>query len=187
MTLWYVSRATGLIALALFTLAMALGALTSGRAATPGLPRFAVVALHRNASLLSLAFLSVHIGSAVIDSYVSIGWSDSIVSFLSSYQTLWIGLGTVAFDLLLAVLITTAVRTRIPLRLWQVVHRMSYLCWPIALAHTFGLLQSDANWHWILAFDIGCVLVVVAALLYRWAVIHPDTAARNATLERSSR
>lgn len=180
MTLWYVSRATGLISLALLSLAMVLGALTSGRISTARLPRFAVSGLHRNVSLLSLAFLAVHIIAATVDSYVSLGWADSVIPFTSGYRPFWIGLGAVGLDLLLAVVVTSLMRTRIPLRAWRLVHWSSYACWPVAVAHSFGLLASDRNQVWIAAFDIGCVLAVVAAVGYRAVLQHPDTRMRGA-------
>lgn len=179
MTLWYLSRATGLVALVLFSLATALGALTAGRVASPAMPRFAISALHRNVSLLSLAFLLLHIVSATVDSYVPIRWRDTVVPFVSRYHPVWMGLGAVAFDLLLAVLLTSLVRTRLSLRLWRGVHWLSYLCWPVAVAHCLGLRAADADRGWILSLDIACIVAVVLAVGVRAVLIHPDTRMRT--------
>jgi NADH:ubiquinone oxidoreductase subunit F (NADH-binding) len=119
--LWYVSRATGMLALLLLTGTVVLGTLTGGRATFAGLPRFAVAALHRNLSLLTLAFLVVHVATAVIDDYAGIGWLDTVLPFVSVYHPFWLGLGAVAFDLLLALAGTSLLRTRIPPRAWRAV------------------------------------------------------------------
>jgi predicted ferric reductase len=183
--LWYVSRATGLVSLVLFTATVVLGTMNAGRFATAGWPRFTISALHKNVSLVSIAFLAVHISTAILDSYVSLHWVDVVVPFVSSYQPFWLGLGTLALDLLLAITISSLVRTRIPLRAWRAVHWLAYLSWPVALIHGIGMAQSDGNLTWILALDIGCLVAVVIAVAGRATARHPDTEARNPTTTRS--
>jgi predicted ferric reductase len=185
MTLWYVSRATGLVALVLFTTTVVLGTLTAGRVKSAAWPRFAVAELHRNLSLLSVAFLAVHISTAILDSYVSLHWVDVVVPFVSSYQPLWLGLGTLALDILLAVLITSLLRTRLAPRAWRAVHWLSYLSWPIAVVHGFAMSESDGNRAWVLTLDCLCVLAVVIATGGRaLGTTHPDTEARRAAPTR---
>src|SRR5215469_3697409 len=53
--LWYMTRATGLVALVLLTAGMCAGLLTSVRFEAPSWPRFVTLGLHRNLSLLALA------------------------------------------------------------------------------------------------------------------------------------
>lgn len=164
---WYFSRATGLVSLVLFTGVVVLGALGAGRFATREWPRFAVAAVHRNLALTGLAFLAVHIASAILDGYVSLGWLDVVVPFGADYQPLWVGLGAVATDLLLAIVVTSLVRTRLPARAWRAVHWLAYLCWPVALVHGFGMAEDDAALGWIVALDVLCVLAVLGAAGYR--------------------
>jgi predicted ferric reductase len=177
--LWYVSRATGLVSLVLFTATVVLGTMNASRFATAGWPRFTISALHKNVSLMSVAFLAVHISTAILDTYVSLHWVDAVVPFVSSYQPFWLGLGTTALDLLLAVIITSLVRARIPLRGWRAVHWLSYLSWPVALIHGIGMAQSDSNLTWVLALEISCVVAVVIAVAWRALASHPDTEARK--------
>ncbi|MEV7097867.1 ferric reductase-like transmembrane domain-containing protein [Amycolatopsis sp. NPDC051045] len=164
---WYFSRATGLVSLVLFTGVVVLGALGAGRFATREWPRFAVAAVHRNLALTSVAFLAAHIASAILDGYVPLGWLDAFVPFGAGYQPLWVGLGAVAIDLLLAIVVTSLVRTRLPARAWRAVHWLAYLCWPVALAHGFGMAEDDAAYGWIVALDALCVLAVLGAAGYR--------------------
>ncbi|WP_033262459.1 ferric reductase-like transmembrane domain-containing protein [Amycolatopsis vancoresmycina] len=164
---WYFSRATGLVSLVLFTGVVVLGALGAGRFATRAWPRFAVAAVHRNLALTSIAFLAAHIASAVLDGYVSLSWLDVVVPFGAGYQPLRVGLGAVAIDLLLAIVVTSVLRTRIPPRAWRAVHWLAYLCWPVALVHGFGMAEDDAAYGWIAALDALCVLAVAAVVAYR--------------------
>jgi len=164
--LWYLTRATGLVSLVLLTLTVALGIAEVARYATPRWPRFVLAALHKNVSLLAVSFLAVHIITAVADSFAPISILDAIIPFAGSYRPLWLGLGTVAFDLLIALVITSLVRERIGYRAWRVVHWAAYACWPIALLHGLGT-GSDTRLQWAATVNLACILAVVAAIWWR--------------------
>jgi len=176
--LWFASRGTGLVCLLLLSGAMVLGALNSGRFASSGWPRFAIATVHRNLSLLAVLFLSIHVTTAIIDTYAGIRWLDIVIPFGSPYRPLWLGLGSVACDLLLALVISSLLRPRINIRFWRALHWTAYLCWPLAVIHGLGTAPADARQTWVLAFDGACVLAVVAALIWRASTRHPDTEAR---------
>jgi methionine sulfoxide reductase heme-binding subunit len=170
--LWYATRAAGLITLILLTASMVLGILNAGRFATSRWPRFLVQGLHRNLSLLALTFLVLHVGTTVIDTYTSIGLSAAFVPFLSPYKRFWLGLGAVACDLLLTLVITSLVRQRIGHRLWRVVHWAGYLCWPAAIAHGLGA-GTDRGTGWVLILTASCVAAVLGSVAYRATRAHP--------------
>lgn len=176
--LWYLSRGTGIVALLLLTGSVVLGMLNSGRLATERWPRFAVSAIHRNVSLLSLVFLVIHIASSIIDPYAGIRWLDAITPFVSTYRSFWLGLGTLAGDLMIAVVVTSLLRPRIGYRVWRAVHWLSYAVWPIALIHGIGTGITDDSVLWVLLCDIGCTLAVLVALWWRLGATHADTEAR---------
>ena len=167
--LWYTTRATGLIALVLITASVVLGLLTSVRFARPNWPRFVTVGLHRNMSLLVLAFTGLHILTTVTDSYAHINLLAVFVPFASSYRPIWLGLGAAAFDLLLAVTITSLLRVHVGHRLWRLVHWLAYLCWPAAIMHSLGT-GTDTPQRWVLAITACCVAAVVAAAAWRLAL-----------------
>ena len=60
-TLWYATRATGLVTMLLLTASVLLGILTTGRFVGGSWPRFLTVGLHRNLALLTLMFLAQHV------------------------------------------------------------------------------------------------------------------------------
>ena len=179
--LWYASRATGAVTLVLFTAAVVLGILTAGRAGVAGLPRAGLQRLHRSLSLVAMAFLAVHIVTAIVDGYVDITWWDVVVPFAAGYDPFWVGLGTVAVDLVLAIGLTSALRRHLPLPVWRGVHLSAYAMWPVALLRGWGVQGGDGKQTWMLAVDAVCVLAVLAALGYRLRPDrHPDTVARRA-------
>ncbi|MFK0159322.1 ferric reductase-like transmembrane domain-containing protein [Streptomyces sp. NPDC090499] len=167
-TLWYANRATGAVCLVLFTVVVLLGIAVRLRTRLPGLPRFGTMSLHRTLSLSATAFLALHITVAVVDGYVNITALDALVPFVSDYQPLWLGLGTVAFDLLLAVLVTSLLRDRLGHRAWRAVHWLAYASWPVALIHGIGI-GTDAGTDWMTWLTVSCVATVVTAFALRTA------------------
>lgn len=181
LALWFASRATGLVALPLLTVSLVLGIVGAGRAASERWPRFTVAALHRNIALMSVLFLAVHISTAIIDPYAGIGWLDAVLPFRSVYRPFWLGLGAVALDLMLAVVITSLLRPRINLRVWRAVHWAGYACWPIAMTHGLGIGGKDSGLAWVLSLNVSCAAVVLVAVYCRLrGDRHPDSAARRA-------
>jgi sulfoxide reductase heme-binding subunit YedZ len=165
---WYASRATGIVALLLLTAVLVLGILVNRQGRLPGLPRFAVTSLHRNLSLLSVAFIVVHVITAVLDTFVSIPIAAGVIPFASGYERLWLGLGAISFDLMLAMIITSLLRGRINRVLWRAIHLLAYLSWPIAFAHSIGA-SKDLQQGWLLGLSVACAVAVGAAVTWRLA------------------
>ncbi|HYT26542.1 MAG TPA: ferric reductase-like transmembrane domain-containing protein [Actinomycetota bacterium] len=164
--LWYLTRGSGAVVLVLLTVTVALGVTTSVRWASPRWPRSVTEGLHRNVSLLVVAFLALHVATTVVDGYAPIGWLDAVVPFRSAYRPLWLGLGAVALDLLAAVAVTSLLRARLGRRTWRAVHWLAYACWPVALAHGLGT-GSDTGRAWMLALDAVAVAAVATAVGWR--------------------
>ena len=170
--LWYTTRATGLVAMVLLTVSMACGLLSGAGYQRPGLPRFVTIGLHRNSSLLALAFTAVHVITTVADGFVRIPVQDAFIPFIGSYRPLWLGLGAIASDLMLALIITSLLRSRMSYRTWRVLHWSAYACWPLALVHGLGI-GSDTPVHWVLALTVACAAVVGVLAAWRLAVARP--------------
>ena len=168
--IWYAGQATGIVCLVLFSIVMVLGIGVRRQVRLPGMPRLAAVALHRSISLLAVAFLTVHILTAVADSYVDISPLAAVAPFSSSYEPLWVGLGTVALDLILAVTVTSLLRARLGRRTWRAVHWLAYGCWPAAVVH--GVALGSGTGHamngWALGLTLGCVAVVLATTAHHF-------------------
>jgi DMSO/TMAO reductase YedYZ heme-binding membrane subunit len=164
---WYLSRATGAVALVLLTVSVVIGILGSVRfAGGPRWPRFAIDSLHRDVSLLVLVLLAAHIITSVLDSFAPINLIDAVVPLSSSYRPLWLGLGALAFDLLLAVAITSVIRRRLGYGAWRAVHWLAYASWPVAVLHGIGS-GTDTKDSWMLGLTTACAGAVLIAVLVR--------------------
>ncbi len=165
---WFLTRGTGAVALVLLTASVVLGLLGTLRVSGARWPRFAIEAAHRDVSLLVLAVLAVHIVTTVLDSFAPIALTAAVIPFISSYRPVWLGLGALSFDLLLAVVITSLARRRLGYRRWRLVHWLAYASWPVAVLHGLGT-GSDTRLWWMLLLTAACVVAVAAAVTARLA------------------
>jgi sulfoxide reductase heme-binding subunit YedZ len=166
--LWYLTRGSGLIALVLLTASVVLGILEVKRWSTERWPRFVTAGLHKNISLLSVVFLVIHIATTVVDGFAPIGWLDAVIPFRSPYRPLWLGLGAVAVDLLIALTVSSLLRGRIGHRAWRAIHWAAYACWPVAALHGMGT-GTDTKLGLVLALNLVCLAAVVLAVWWRVA------------------
>lgn len=173
--LWFLNRGTGLVLLVVLSLSVALGVLAlGGRVAGDGggrLPRFVTQALHRNLALGGLLLLVAHIATAVADEYVDIRWWHAVVPWGADHEAVWTGLGTLSFDLMIAVILTTAVRSRLRHRTWKAVHLLAWAAWLLGVAHGVMIgtdLRDPASWRtWSLAPTLVAIGIVVLAAAHR--------------------
>jgi DMSO/TMAO reductase YedYZ heme-binding membrane subunit len=136
-------------------------------------PRFLTTGLHRNLALMTLVFLGLHIVTAVVDPFTNLGWTAAVIPFSSSYRTLWLGLGVIAFELLTAIVITSLVRGLLGHRAWRAIHWFTYAAWPIGVLHGLGT-GTDTRSAWMLGITGACVGAVGTAVILRLATGSTD-------------
>ncbi|WP_421083083.1 ferric reductase-like transmembrane domain-containing protein [Rothia nasimurium] len=163
---WAIARSTGATALILLSLSLALGILTRSGKTYIGIPRITTTSLHRTSSLLALIFTLIHIVALYLDTYTGLTLTHYIIPFTTPDKALAYGLGTLAFDLMLAIAVTGLLRHRLPEKLFHLIHWGAYACWPAALAH--GLSSgSDTGQTWFLLLTLASITLVAATAVYR--------------------
>jgi sulfoxide reductase heme-binding subunit YedZ len=185
--LWYTTRGAGAVSLILLSAVVVLGLLARLRVETRGWPRFLSAAVHGDLALMALVFLLLHIVTAVVDPFTHLGLVAALVPFGSYYRTLWLGLGTIAFELLLAIVATSLLRRHIGARTWRAIHWLAYATWPVAVLHGAGT-GTDSSSSWMIAIDIVCTAAVLGAVAWRMLAAPPDPLAdeRRDAAERAS-
>ncbi len=168
MAVWYLMRASGVVSLVLLTVVLVLGIATRNRVRFGRAPAFVTAGIHRGVSLLSVVFVGVHVATAVADPYAQVGLVATVVPFAGSGNPLWVGLGTLSLDLVVALIVTSLLRRHIGARAWRLVHWAAYLCWPVAVAHTLGI-GSDAGTTWLRVTTAVCIALVAWASATRIA------------------
>jgi len=164
--LWYTARSTGVISLLLLTVVVVLGIGTRAGRPVFGLPRFAVSLVHRDASLIATVLIAVHVTTLLADPFAQLKLVDILVPFDGAYRPAWVGLGTTALDLLLAIVVTSLLRRRLGARTFRVVHWLAYAMWPVAWLHGIGS-GTDRGSSWYLALAVAAAAAVVAAVAWR--------------------
>lgn len=164
--LWDLGRGAGVAALVAFTISLVLGIVTrSGRDAL-GLGRFGLNELHRTAALTGVGLVAVHLGTLLFDPYAQLRVVDLVFPFLGSYRPLWLGLGTLAVDLLGVITVVSLLRDKVGPRVFKAVHWATYALWPVALMHAIGT-GTDAATLWLDGVALGCIAAVAAAVTWR--------------------
>lgn len=171
--LWFTTRGAGAVSLVLFSAVIVVGVLARSRFATTWWPRFLTPAFHRNLTLIAVVFLMLHIVTAVVDPFTHLGLTVAFVPFGSYYRTLWLGLGTLAFDLTIAIVVSSLLTSVFGTKVWKVLHVLSYPLWLMAVIHGLGT-GSDAGALWMRTITIACLFGVSAAVCWRIVLPPPN-------------
>jgi len=164
--LWYTTRGAGAVTLILLSSVAVLGILSALRVQSARWPRFLTTGLHRNLALMTLVFLALHIVTAVVDPFTHLGWAAALIPFSSYYRTVWLGLGVISFELLLAIAVTSLLRGYLGHNTWRAIHWLTYAAWPVGVIH--GLGTGTDTWSaWMLAITAACVAAVGVAIILR--------------------
>lgn len=163
---WYATRGLGTALLIVVTCTVVLGIVTSTRWIGQATPGFVAADLHRNLSLLALVLLFAHIVTTVLDPFAHISVRDVLIPVGAAYRPIWLGLGVVAMEIMVAVAVTSLLRDRIGPRLWRLIHWAAYAIWPLSVVHGLGT-GSDARSPWLIGVVVSCVAAVLLALFQR--------------------
>lgn len=164
--LWALGRGTGITALAFLTLSLVLGIATRSGRRLVKLPRFAVADVHRFAALSGTTLLAMHVTLLLFDPYAQLRLIDLVVPFGGIYRPVWLGLGTLALDVLVVTIVSSLLRNRLGMRVFRAVHWATYALWPMALAHGLGI-GTDSGRRWFLIVAGCCALTAAAAVGWR--------------------
>jgi hypothetical protein len=174
---------SGVFALVALTATVAAGLIATDRLIVSPAGRVTFQAVHRALSLAAVGFLVSHV---LLETLAHRSDAiDTVVPFLASGRTLYLGLGTLASDLVLLIALTGVARGRFASRwtaAWRGVHVTAYLAWPLAILH--GLLAGRPAKPYVDWSYGACVAAVAVALVVRLvaprpgrSVIVPDPAA----------
>jgi len=167
---WYAARAAGVVAYILLSTVVVLGVTMAGKKKLHRWPRFAVEDVHRFGGILVGMFVAVHVVTIAIDSWLPFSLASIVIPFTSKYKPLWVGLGIVAAELLVALAITNRLRNRsLPYRFWRRAHYLNFAVWGAATLHNLGS-GTDRGTPWLLAIMAAATSLVAAAIL--WRVLH---------------
>ena len=163
---WYAARSAGIAAYLLVTAAVVLGVTMAGKKTFPRWPRFVVEDVHRFVGLLVGTFVVIHVLTIAIDAWLPFSIGSIVVPFLSRYRPLWVALGIVAAELLLALAFTNHYRRKLAYRSWRRAHYLNFAVWTAATLHGVGS-GTDRSAPWALALYALAAGSVGAGVVWR--------------------
>lgn len=165
---WLVSRASGLVALVMVTISVAIGlTMASKLARRPGWPR-KLTAIHEQTALAGLLAIAVHGITLIGDPWLHPGVGGVLIPFTMDYRPLWTGLGTIAGMLAMLLGLSFYARRSFGTKMWRKAHRATILVYFLAIGHTLGA-GTDATTVWMRWWLIVTTPPIVALFIYRVA------------------
>ena len=170
---WEIARATGIVAVVVYTLSATWGILLAGRAVEQ--PKGAVE-LHRALQGVGLAAILIHVTVLLLDSHAGVG----IRQLLGLDASVGLVLGTIAFWLAIILPASFALRTRrrIGFRAWRWIHYLAYGFWGAAVAH--GIVEGPDTGNLAVLCLYGAAVALVAGATF-WRIFKDDPQPRPRT------
>jgi hypothetical protein len=169
---------SGVFALVALSAAVAAGLLATNRIVLTPERRILAQALHRTMSAVGIAALANHIMLEILAHRARI--IDGFVPFMAARRTFYMGLGTLASDLFIVILVTGLLRRKFShgsgRTVWRVLHATAYVAWPMAIVH--GLLAGRSAKPYVDWSYGACLAAVALALTVRYIAIHRGRNAR---------
>jgi hypothetical protein len=166
----------GVLALVALTAEVGIGLVCTDRIFMRPAGRVTMQAIHRATGFGAIAFLISHIILEIMAQRSTV--LDSIIPFLypSGSKSFYLGLGTLASDMFILIMVIGVYRARLATRMspaaWRVLHASAYVAWIFGLVH--GLLAGrpakaffgyEGFVYWSYGF---CVVAVALALVVRF-------------------
>jgi len=168
---WELARSSGIVAYLLMWMSVAFGLIITNRIARvwPGGPT--AFDLHQFASLLGLTLALFHGLILMGDQYINYSLLQILIPFASvNYQPFWVGLGQIAFYILIPVTFSFYIRRSIGTGTWRLIHGASFLAFSLITVH--GLLAgSDTTNFAVLGMYALTGLSVIFLTIYRMMTV----------------
>ncbi len=166
--MWYITRSAGLTAYLVLWLSVAWGLAVSSHILDKLLHRSFTYEFHQFLSLLAIGFIVLHIVVLYFDRYLPYTISQVLIPFLSPYRPLWVGIGTIAFYLVLLVTVTFYLRSRIGMKAFRSIHLLSLVSYFAVAVH--GLMSgTDSSLPAVQVMYIGTFFITIFLLSY-WSI-----------------
>jgi sulfoxide reductase heme-binding subunit YedZ len=163
---WLASRASGIVALVLVTISVAIGLSMAGKVMRrPGLTR-KLLAIHEQTALAGLIAIAVHGITLLGDGFLRPGLAGISVPFAIDYKPVFVGLGIIGGYLAAILGLTYYARRRIGPQLWRKAHRLTFLVWVLGLVHTIGA-GTDAKSPWLSGFMLATAVPILMLFGHR--------------------
>jgi sulfoxide reductase heme-binding subunit YedZ len=151
---WLASRASGIVALVLIALSVAIGLTMAAKAVPSPSTRRLLIAIHEHAALAALVAIAVHGITLLGDSFLNPGLAGIAVPFVIDHEPVFTGLGIIAGYLAAILGLTFYLRRRIGTKRWRNLHRLTPVVYVLGVVHAVGS-GTDAGQTWMVALLVA--------------------------------
>ncbi len=163
---WLTARATGIVALGLLSVAVAVGIAISHPAQARLKQAKRLYPWHETLWVFVLAFVAVHVVSLVIDEYADVGVLGALVPGMSAYRPIPVAIGSLALYALLLTGLTARFTRLLPSGAWLQLHRLGTIVLVLGWLH--GVLAGTDSPAVALVYLAIAAPVVGVAMSRYW-------------------
>ena len=162
---WFVTRSAGIVAYLLLWLSTVWGLAVPSKLVAPVLEGGYTFDFHQFISLLSIAFVLLHILVLTFDRFLPYSLLQILIPFISPYRPEWVGMGVISFYIMVTVAGTFYLRTRIGMENFRLIHYFSLVAYFGVTLH--GLFAgTDSPLASMQNIYLGSSLVVIGLTIY---------------------
>lgn len=181
---WYITRASAIIGWVLLTISVLWGILLSTRVLRKVDNPAWLQDLHRFLSGTALVMVGLHMVSLMLDEYVHFSFAEVLIPGATSFKTISVAFGIVAFYVMFAVQATSWFMNVLPRRVWKAIHYLAYLAVLLVAVHA-GFTGTDVKALWYKVLAVTLIGLTTLALVVRVIVgermkkLKPSASARK--------
>ena len=175
--LWLTSRAAALTAFFVLSAALVTGQAMRSAMFEGAMRNRDLSNLHRFLTVCWVPLVGLHVLAITLDAVARVSPIDLVIPFRVSYAAVAIGLGTIGFDLLIVITVTSYMRRRLDPIAWRWLHRLSYLMFALFAVHAL-LAGTDFSRPVVLAPAAGVIAFIAIVSLARLAFGRMETTPR---------
>ena len=183
MTTWILLRAAGIGSYLMLFLSVAWGLVATTAVVTKRVSKPTANLFHAFVASTGLALLGVHLGLLLVDGFMPFSVAAITLPMAAEYRPLAVSAGVIAMYGMVAVLVTSWLRTRLGTAWWRRVHLLAVPMFTLALAHgVFAGTDTERPWMFVLYAVTGLVVVfltIVRALTYGYRPPRPTRPERS--------
>lgn len=167
---WYVIRSAGMVSFLLLYVSIFLGIAIRFPILKKIINPAYSLDIHRWISVQALFFALVHGMAGMWDKYINLSLKDVFIPFASSYEPGMMALGTIAMYLMVALIVSSYIKSRISYGLWRAIHSLNFFLYAFAIIHAIHLgtdLKSGAIRTGFIYANAFLVVLLVMSILLR--------------------
>ena len=177
--MWYVTRAAAVSAYILLTLTVVVGLARSLARVSRVRVSWLVEENHQILAVIAAVFVALHLLTLLLDPLIPFSLLNLVLPVNEPYSPIAVSAGVIALYGMVAVLVSSWLRGKLPYRVWRGLHYASFLTFWLVTGH--GVVAgSDTSQPWMYTVYILASAVVAGGVLVRIFWPSPAQPARPA-------